>query len=193
MAATVYLVRHATPDWSRTDIRYDIPPGPSLTAQGESEAVQLGAFLCPYQPRRLFVSPLERTQQTAQIAAAQLEVPLLEIAEDVDIAEWQRGEPENEVLARCLRSLDRAAACAYADGAPVVIISHGGPIRIVLQHLGLEQAQIDFYRRQFDRDNPLPPAAAWRLHREHADQNWRFDLAFAPQSFKPYVPEVVYV
>lgn len=193
MAVTVYLVRHATPDWSRTDIRYDIPPGPSLTAQGESEAVQLGQFLRPIQPKRFFVSPLERTQQTAQIAASQLELPLIEITEEPDIAEWRRGEPEDEVLARCLRSLDRAAAYAHDDGAPVVLVSHGGPIRILLQHLGLEQAQIDFYRRQFDRDNPLPPAAAWRLTREHIDQTWRFDLAFTPQPHRPYVPEVVYV
>ncbi len=42
---TIYLTRHATPDWSRTDIRYDIPPGPPLTAQGEAEAEKLGIFL----------------------------------------------------------------------------------------------------------------------------------------------------
>ena len=29
----------------RTDIRYDIPPGPPLTAQGEAEASKLGEFL----------------------------------------------------------------------------------------------------------------------------------------------------
>jgi broad specificity phosphatase PhoE len=187
---TIYLVRHATPDWSRTDIRYDIPPGPPLTPQGQSEATQLGEFLRSAQVQRIFASPLERTQQTAQLAAVALG---LAVVEDLDLAEWQRGEPQDEVLARCLRSLDRAAAEAHASGGPVVLVSHGGPIRILLQHLGLEQAQIDFYRRQFDRDNPLPPAAAWRLYRERFDQEWQFDLAFTPQPHRPYVPEVVYV
>jgi probable phosphoglycerate mutase len=190
MALTIYLVRHATPDWSRTDLRYDIPPGPPLTPLGQSEAALLGEFLRTVQVQRIYASPLDRTQQTAQLAA----VPLgLSVVEDIDLAEWRRGELESDVLARGQRSLDRAAAESYAIGGPVVLVSHGGPIRILLQHLGLQQAQIDFYRRQFDRDNPLPPAAAWRLHRERFDQEWQFDLAFTPQPHRPFVPEVVYV
>ena len=36
----VYLARHATPDWNRKDIRYDVAPGPDLVAQGEAEAAR---------------------------------------------------------------------------------------------------------------------------------------------------------
>ena len=41
----IFLLRHATPDWSRKDIPYDILPGPALLAHGEAEARALGEFM----------------------------------------------------------------------------------------------------------------------------------------------------
>jgi broad specificity phosphatase PhoE len=190
MTAIVYLVRHATPDWSRTDIRYDIPPGPPLTPQGESEAAKLGVFLHSTGAARIFASPLERALRTAQIAAAAAAIPL---TVEEGIAEWRTGEPEPDVLARMLRVLD--AVAAHSDHAgPTVLVSHGGPIRLVLQHAGVLPDELTFFRRQFDRDNPLPPAGAWRLARPHAAADgWSALLEFTPESHRPYIVQAVLV
>ena len=68
--SAIYLARHATPDWNRRDIRYDIAPGPDLVPQGEAEAAQLGEFLRTTGVTRIYASPLVRTRRTAEIAAA---------------------------------------------------------------------------------------------------------------------------
>jgi broad specificity phosphatase PhoE len=189
MNSIVYLIRHATPDWSRTDLRYDIPPGPPLTAQGEAEAAKLALFLVEAGVRKLYASPLERTQRTAAIAAEAGQLPVV-TAEA--IAEWRRGESEGEVLARLLPFWQ--AVCEESlDVGPLALVTHGGPVRLMLQHLQLEGAAIDFYRKQFDRDNPVPPAGAWRVTRELPDAPWALELAFTPQPYRPYVPQTVYV
>lgn len=186
---TIFLARHATPDWSRTDIRYDIPPGPPLTEQGEREARQLGRFLREAGVQKLYASPMERTRRTAELAADVAEADHVEASE---IGEWQRGENDATVLGRMLPFFERALAESDDEG-PLAFVSHGGPIRILLEHLQLEKAQIDFYRKQFDRDNPLPPAGVWQLTRTTPDAAWRFELVFTPQPFRPYEPQTVYV
>ena len=186
---TVYLVRHATPDWSRTEIRYDIPPGPPLTPQGEAEAAQLGAFLRENGVQRLYSSPLERARRTAEIAAGIAEADVMEAEA---IAEWQRGELESAVLERFLPFWTASTLESAATGA-VVLVSHGGPIRLMLEHLGVDRNELLFYRKQFDRDNPLPPAGAWRVSRPHAAVAWQIELAFTPQSFRRYEPQTVVV
>lgn len=188
MTATVYLVRHATPDWSRTDLRYDVPPGPPLTAAGEAEAAQLGAFLKSVGIAHLYASPLERTLRTATLAA---EIAGVAYSVEDPIAEWQRGEVESAVLQRMQPFVERALD--ESRDAPRAVVTHGGPIRILLQALGLDQAEVDFYRRQFDRDNPLPPAGVWRITRRADGALEKPELVFAPQGFTTYLPAVVYV
>jgi broad specificity phosphatase PhoE len=73
------------------------------------------------------------------------------------IAEWRTGEPEPEVLARMLRVLGEVGGNGAGPG-PVVLVSHGGPIRLLLQHVGVQPDEMGYYRKQFDRDNPLPPS-----------------------------------
>jgi len=187
MPAVVYLARHASPDWSRTDLRYDIPPGPPLTAQGEQEAVKLGEYLKEAQITRIVASPLDRTLHTAKLAGEQ--VGLSPTVDDA-IAEWQRGEPEADVLARFLPSIERALSDSHADGA-AVLITHGGPIRLLLQHFGLPQPEVDFYRRQFDRDNPVPPSGVWRITQTANGDSEVPDLVYTPQPFRRYVAEVI--
>lgn len=189
MSAVVYLIRHATPDWSRTDIRYDIPPGPALTTHGEAEAAKLGLFLQSAGIQKIYASPLERAKRTAQIAALPLELVVEEIEA---IAEWRRGEGEAELLARLLPFWERVWAESEKVG-PLALVSHGGPIRLLLQHLNLPQAEIDFYRKQFDRDNPVPPAGAWRIASDQINGVWQLQLAFTPQPHTVYTPPLVYV
>jgi probable phosphoglycerate mutase len=188
MTATIFLVRHATPDWSRTDLRYDIPPGPPLTPTGEAEAAQLGQFLKSVNIVHLYASPLERTLRTAALAAEVAGVPYSVVD---DIAEWQRGEGESAVLQRMRPFVESTLDPSLAG--PRAVITHGGPIRMLLQALGLDQAEVDFYRRQFDRDNPLPPAGVWRITRLADGTLEKPELVFAPQGFASYVPAVVYV
>jgi broad specificity phosphatase PhoE len=189
MRATLYLIRHATPDWSRTDIRYDIPPGPPLTAQGEAEARQLGEFLQTTNITHLYASPLERTTRTAQIAAAALG---LEVETDLDLAEWMQGELEADVLDRCRRSLDAALDESVTRG-PMALVTHGGPIRLLLADIGLDRAEMDHYRRTFDRDNPVPPAGVWRIVRAADGALEKPELVFTPQPYKAYVPTIIHV
>jgi probable phosphoglycerate mutase len=187
MTATVYLVRHATPDWSRTDIRYDIPPGPPLTAQGEAEAAKVAAFLQAAGIARVYASPLERASRTAHHVAEAARLPL---TVEQRIAEWRTGEPEAEVLARMWGVLDELAA-HDAEMGPTVLVSHGGPIRLVLQHAGVMPDEMTFYRRQFDRDNPLPPAGVWRLQRTPDGAHWAPTLDFTPEPHQAYVVQPV--
>jgi len=189
MPATLYLIRHATPDWSRNDIRYDIPPGPPLTTQGEAEAKQLGEFLRSTNITHLYASPLERSTRTAQIAAEALG---LQVETDLDLAEWMKGEPEATVLERCRRCLDAALDESLTRG-PLALVTHGGPIRLLLADIGLDRAEIDHYRRTFDRDNPVPPAGVWRITRSNSGHLEKPELVFTPQPYAAYVPAIVYV
>jgi broad specificity phosphatase PhoE len=189
MLATLYLIRHATPDWSRTDIRYDIPPGPPLTPQGETEATQLGEFLKTTNITHVYASPLDRTSRTAQIAADALGIQV-EIAPD--LAEWERGELEATVLARVRAFIDEAFDESETRG-PLALVTHGGPIRIVLADLGLDPDEIAHYRRTFDRDNPVPPAGVWRITRNATGTIEKPELVFTPLPYKPFVPATVHV
>lgn len=172
----IYLARHATPDWSRTDIRYDVPPGPPLTAQGEAEARQLGEFLREAGVKKIYASPLERTQRTAQLAAEAVGLPV--ITEEL-IAEWRRGENETEVASRFSGFWERICAESEQLG-PIVLVTHGGPIKVMLLNLGLPRATVDEYCRKFDRGNPVPPAGVWLAANASCETPWQLELVFTP-------------
>ena len=177
---TLYLIRHATPDWSRTDLVYHLPPGPPLTPQGEDEAAQLGAFLRQASVRHIFASPLERCQRTAQIAAGEAEASF---HEDPSLTEWRPEEKEAEVRERVWPTWERAASVSLQAG-PVAFITHGGPIALLLKELGLDGLVLEHYRKLFDRHNPLPPAGAWKATRPSSDSPWELSLAFTPEAYR---------
>lgn len=178
MTVKIYLARHATPDWSRTDIRYDVPPGPPLTAQGEAEAAQLGEFLRKAGVKRIYASPLERTRRTAEIAGGLIGVT--PITEET-IAEWRRGESEAEVSARLNGFWEKLYRESESVG-PLAVVTHGGPIKAMLQNLGMSRATADEYCRKFDRGNPLPPAGVWLAMNSTIETPWQLDLVFTPQA-----------
>lgn len=185
----VYLARHGTPDWNMHSIRYDIPPGPPLVPQGKEEAARLGEFLQQNGVRKFYVSPLVRTLQTAEIAAAVSGAPL-EVNEL--IAEHRRDENDSQVGAR-VNPLFAQAWAEAADDGPIVLVSHGGPIRVILESLGIRSDHLWHYRRQFDSQNPLPPAGAWEITRTADDSQWQGRLVFSPRAFTEYLPAIVYV
>lgn len=184
----IYLARHATPDWHRTDIRYDVAPGPELTPQGEAEAAQLGDFLRRVGVRRIVASPLVRTRATAEIAGA---IAGAHVTIDEAVREYSREENDQSVYERIFPSLQALFEASAATG-PVAIVTHGGPIRVLLERLGLDRDELWHYRRQFDHQNPLPPAAVWELTRPSADQPWQMRMVFSPTPYVEYLPAVHY-
>ena len=170
----IYLARHATPDWTRTDIPYHTPPGPPLTEQGRAEAQALGAYLAREGVRRIYASPLERAQHTAELAGAVMGAPV-EIV--WDIREWELQEAEEAVGQRMWTFWQRVVAESRQEG-PIALVSHGGPIRILLERLGVEPERLASYRTRFDGNNPLPPAGVWKASRQ--GQGWSARLDFVP-------------
>jgi len=153
----LYLARHATPDWERKDIPYDVPPGPPLVPQGEEEAAQLAAWLAARHLERVITSPLLRAYQTASIVAARLGLPLTVAPE---LAEKRRDETREEVAARM--------AHFYRDwlhnGAETVLaVSHGFPIEMLLRTLGVPESELALWRGRFDHNNPVPCAGVWQI------------------------------
>lgn len=187
--SAIYLARHATPDWNRRDIRYDIAPGPDLVPQGEAEAAQLGEFLRTTGVTRIYASPLVRTRRTAEIAAA---IAGASVTIDEAVREYAREENDDAVFARFYPRLASLLTEADGDG-PIAIVTHGGPVRVMLERLGLPSDEIWHYRRQFDHHNPLPPAAAWQLTPSPAGNEWAMRLAFSPTSYTDYLPATRYV
>jgi broad specificity phosphatase PhoE len=189
MKRTVYLVRHGTPDLTRTDLPYHLIPGPPLTPQGELEAAAVGRFLRDNGVRQLWASPLERTWRTAVLAAAEVAFAVgstVEISLDHCLAEMQPGETHDDVRVRMWPAWERAVGHARARG-PAAIVTHGGPITAILQALQVPQALLDEYGRRFDHGNPLPPAGAWRVTMPPPGAAggapgaaWETQLAFVP-------------
>lgn len=155
---TVYLARHATPDRTRLDIPYHVPPGPKLTEKGKEEAAELGIFFLEVGIRHILASPLERAWCTAQIAG---EIAGATVEINLDLAEWRLDEVEQDVLVRIRRAYQAAVDLAATDG-PVAVVSHGAPILTLIKDLGLSPAQIDRHRI-YDSRNPIPMAGAWEV------------------------------
>ena len=147
---TLYLMRHATPDWDRKDIPYHLPPGPPLTRLGLAEAAALGEFLKTTEVCKLYASPLERTLHTAQIAA---QIAGIDFSVDERLKELQPGDTPKSVWDRVASMVEQAIA--EASLAPVGLVSHGGPVGVILEQLGIDQAILK--SRVFDHGNYIPP------------------------------------
>ena len=170
---SIYLIRHATPDWSRIDLDYYLPPGPPLIEQGRQEAQALGDFLRGAGVRRLYTSPLERCTVTAEIAAIAASSA---IQVEQGLIEWQPGDDRASVTARTWAVFETAHQASETDG-PVGLVSHGGPIAMLMLKLGMDEATLAALRN-FDHRNPLPPAAACVARQD--GEGWRLSLAFLP-------------
>lgn len=170
---TLYLARHATPD-RRPEIPYTLPPGPDLADRGIAEAGELGLFLAGAGVGSILASPFLRAWHTACIAGEAAGRP---VEANQEIAEWRPDETEQLVEARVLTALQVAFALSVETGAPVALISHGGPVMFMLKHLGLSQAELDRLRI-YDSRNLLPPAGAWQVTAD------RLQLAFVPEGLR---------
>ena len=171
---TLYLARHATPDWNRKDIPYDTPPGPPLVLQGEDEAAQLAAWLIGRGVRQVYASPMLRAQQTALIVGRVLGIPVIETPE---IIESRRGETFESIQTRMRRFYERLLA--DGSGGPMAAVSHGFPVEVLLQTLGVSVDVMAPLRERFDHRNVIPCAGAWEIRADGA-QTQQCTLAFTP-------------
>jgi broad specificity phosphatase PhoE len=130
--------------------------------------------------QRLYSSPLQRCLETAQIAG---EAARLESILDNRLIEWQPGEDSVTVQTRMVEALESALQnhlpTSSANSVSIGLISHGGPIGVLLEWLGMKPAELDAYRI-YDHKNPLPPAAVWQASRVDQANPWVMGLDFLP-------------
>lgn len=175
---TIYLARHASPDWNRKDIPYHLPPGPPLTPQGRLEAAALGAFLRTANIRTIASSPLERCHHTARIVGDTLSLP---VAIDDTLTEWQPDESSDALGRRMWRIFrDTWEATVDQGHQAALLLTHGGPIMELLRRLGMSDKVIEQHR-VYDHRNPVPPAGVWQVSRGHDHTSWELSLVFVPQ------------
>ena len=173
----IFLARHATPDFTVKDLPYDIHPGPPLSAQGEAQAAALADFLKDQQVSKVYHSPFERAARTARIIAARNQIIA---AEDKRLAEWREiDEPSTAVQERMLHIFDELVVESAVSGS-LALVSHGGPVALLLQGLGIDPSVLATYRQKFDTTNPLPPAGAWSAEWNVAAKRWDLNLVFTP-------------
>lgn len=177
----IFLVRHATPNWGHTDIPYDIAPGPALSPKGEKEAEALAEFLESEGVIKLYCSPFERGAKTARIVSGINEIPCIE---DKDLAEWREVDEAEAHVRERMVSIFKRALKESVDSGPIGLVSHGGPIALLLLELGINKDELSTYRKKFDTTNPLPPAGVWKMERNFGEEQWNFQLAFIPRANK---------
>ncbi len=163
-ASTIILVRHGLTDWSVQGLRLgssDIP----LNEKGLEHAQLIATALKEYPIARIYHSGMQRTKETARAIASKF--PGLEPQEDIRLRERDHGtfegsaretagdvdttsflsaeemaaqgvEPLNQVWERAISAYQEIRDTTQAE--TVVIVSHYGPIRLMLAHaLGLNQ------------------------------------------------------
>ncbi len=162
---TIYFVRHGLTDWNKKGLvqgHTDIP----LNSEGEAQANGLALELKDIEFDKAFSSDLLRAKRTAEIITLehQLKIETAEVLREREfgviegksnerVKEIQRIissleeskrfsykhhpsiESDEELISRLLPFL-REIAVSYA-GKSVLVVSHGGPIRAMLIHLGI--------------------------------------------------------
>lgn len=181
----VYLVRHATPDRSQTNIPYYILPGPALSEAGKQEALGLGQFLNVARVTSITASPFERTRMTMEIAGVIAGAASLV---DPDLGERQPNEMEAHVVERMLRSFEAAAHNSYQVNGPVALVSHGLPVMVLLKALGMPGGVAERCRI-YDNRNLIPMAGVWQV--ERANRMLSMRLGYVPKGTRlPYLTDV---
>jgi broad specificity phosphatase PhoE len=173
----IYLARHASPDVTLRNIPYDIQPGPPLSPKGEKEAEALADFLKAQGVTKLYYSPFERSAKTAQIISTHSGIPCVE---DKRLTERRVAAEKGDKVAERMSLVFEDVSRESAIIGPIGLVSHGGPIALLLLALGIEKDRLSAFRKKFDGDNPLPPAGVWSAEWNEEDRIWDLNLLFIP-------------
>ena len=147
---TLLLVRHGETDWNaerRWQGHADVP----LNDRGREQARVLAEQLAGESIDAIYSSDLSRARDTAEIVGVRLSVPVVvdaalrEIdvgpiegmtAEETGTLDGWHSEPKEAHAERILRAVQRIAERHPDDR--VLVVTHGGSMRRVHEHLGLE-------------------------------------------------------
>jgi broad specificity phosphatase PhoE len=154
---TILLVRHGETDWN-LDRRLQGHSDQPLNATGREQARGLAEELAGEELDAVYSSDLSRASETARIIAEArgLEVTALPELRERHFGTWEGltddeigqrfpeaakgilgdGETREEMDRRVVGVLQRIAA-EHPDGT-VLVISHGGPLRAVFRHCGVD-------------------------------------------------------
>ena len=157
----ILLVRHGETGWNREN-RVQGHTDRPLNATGLEQARALADRLATAPLVAVYASDLVRAHDTAAIVARAhgLEVTLdrdlreknfgswegladgeiLERFPDAIRGRWGDGETSEAVAERAMAAIDRIRARHPAG--PVLVVSHGGPLRAILAHLAVEHEPI---------------------------------------------------
>ncbi|MGW0158168.1 histidine phosphatase family protein [Mycobacterium sp. NPDC003323] len=156
---TVLLVRHGATEWTRQGRlqgRTDI----DLSDEGRAEVARLAPAVQSWCPQTVICSPLARTRSTAALlgatdvrfdcrwAEAGLGQWEGQTPEQIggDYALWRSGvlvPPAGETPEAVRQRTTAATRDAAAEAGPVLVVTHGGVIRAVLdQFVGLSTARM---------------------------------------------------
>jgi len=180
MTATLYLIRHASPDRTRTDLDYHTLPGPGLTPEGHIEATRIGQFLAPLNLAKVCASPFERAMETAWAIGVILG---LRAKSYYALSEWARTDTIDTVKARLLPFLDEMCV-RCAERGPIALVTHGWIIRTILEECGMDADELAHYCNQFDTQNPCPCAGVWKV--TYDDDGYTCELVYTPEPFVKY-------
>ncbi len=157
----ILLIRHGQSTWN-ADGRWQGRADPPLSELGRRQAELAATAVDGLGVTRIVASPLVRAHETAGIFAATLGLAVATDARlmERDAGEWTgrtRAEIEegwpgylaggrrpdgfevDDVLhGRALAAIHDVAALATSTGGPVLVVSHGGLIRVVERALGSE-------------------------------------------------------
>jgi alpha-ribazole phosphatase/probable phosphoglycerate mutase len=157
------LARHGQSLWNEVR-RFQGSTDVDLSPLGRQQAVALGEALRRFRLSGVYVSPLVRARETAELAlawAGMTPVPIEELRE-LSLGDWEgctveevrarhgdpyaqwvrtpldcpppNGEPLEEVRRRVVHAID-AIAQAHPDGEDVLLVTHGGVISVYACHV----------------------------------------------------------
>jgi broad specificity phosphatase PhoE len=157
------LARHGQSTWNQVR-RFQGTADVGLSALGRRQAEALGHALRGVRLAAAYVSPMRRALETAEIALAAADVPLVPVEElrELSLGEWEGctveeirardgdpyrawlaapldcpppgAEPLPDVARRVLAAIARIAR-AHPDGDDVLVVAHGGVISVYACHL----------------------------------------------------------
>jgi broad specificity phosphatase PhoE len=159
----LFLARHGQSTWNEIR-RFQGTVDVGLSPLGRRQAAALGQALAGVRLAAAYVSPLRRARETAEIALATADVPLVPVEglRELTLGEWEGctveevraragdpyrawlaapldcpppgAEPLPDVAHRVRATIERIAT-AHPDGDDVLVVAHGGVIGVYTCHL----------------------------------------------------------